>query len=333
VDDEEEGIEIAPVMEDPTATTGEGEESDGASYESCSDEESEADADMEDDKSALLSFFVETKEMVRHAIRNVRDFGSTVSDNVSAIGSSVMDRSGSADDASVLSSLSSRASSFAASVAHKTFEKVKKLKPLLGGNEEDGEPDDSIDEDSLFLSPTYDTNAKELKAPVHSSALGADVDADFEQELEEVFERQRRHEASSRVSQEWKGRGSTASASTRSAASTRQGFDRVWKMITPVSGLEDDTTPRESSSKRVKTPTAPKKAIQFWSRTSLEFNEDEIQPLTPNRTSLGSTLSRNSILQPTWKTPTSNQIEFGRCRIRSPTTTEASRSTDLSTQE
>mmetsp|Transcript_30189 Transcript_30189/g.72465 ORF Transcript_30189/g.72465 Transcript_30189/m.72465 type:complete len:143 (-) Transcript_30189:736-1164(-) len=116
------------------------------------------------------------------------------------------------------------------------------------------------------------------------------------------------------------------------AASTRQGFDRVWKMITPLSGFEDDTTPRESS-KRVKAPTAPKKAIQFWSRTSLEFNEDEIQPLTPNRTSLGSTLSRNSILQPTWKTPTSNQIEFGRCRIRSPTTTEASRSTDLSTQE
>jgi len=73
----------------------------------CSDEKSESDADLKDDKSALLSFFVETKEMVRHAIRNVRDFGSTVSDNVSAIGSSVMDRSGRADDASVLSSMSS----------------------------------------------------------------------------------------------------------------------------------------------------------------------------------------------------------------------------------
>jgi len=85
----------------------------------CSDEKSESDADLKDDKSALLSFFVETKEMVRHAIRNVRDFGSTVSDNVSAIGSSVMDRSGRADDASVLSSsLSSRASPFASSVAH-----------------------------------------------------------------------------------------------------------------------------------------------------------------------------------------------------------------------
>mmetsp|Transcript_30188 Transcript_30188/g.72462 ORF Transcript_30188/g.72462 Transcript_30188/m.72462 type:complete len:177 (-) Transcript_30188:705-1235(-) len=82
------------------------------------------------------------------------------------------------------------------------------------------------------------------------------------------------------------------------AASTRQGFDRVWKMITPLSGFEDDTTPRESS-KRVKAPTAPKKAIQFLSRTSLEFDEDEIQPLTPNRASLGSTLSRNSIVQPT----------------------------------
>lgn len=279
VENESEGIVIAPVMEDPTANGGDESKDENSSCESCSDEESEADADFDDDKSALVSFFVETKEMARHGIRNVRDLGSTISDNVSAIGSSAMDRSVSGDDASVVSSFSHMASSF----AHKTIEKVKKLKPLLGRDEEDAGPDDSLDEESLFLSsPIKSSTVKE-------SALGGGVDDSFEQELEQVFEKQGRHEASNQYAQDWKGRGSVAS-------STRQGLDRVWRMIPPVSGFEDETTPREC--KRVKTPTAPKKAIQFLSRTRKEYDDDEIQPLTPNRPP-GSVLSTNSNVQPT----------------------------------
>lgn len=300
--DNDEGIEVAPVMEDPTAN-GEEEEEDASSYESCSDEESEANADAEgDDKSALISFFVETKEMARHGIRNVRDFGSTVSDNVSAIGSSVMDRSSSVDDASVFSSLSSKASSFASSVAHKTFEQVKRLKPLLGGNgEEDDGSDNSIDDESLFISPGDETNVKRSSAPaVNPSVLrGHDVNGSFEQELEDVFEKQGRHASSIQgFSRDWKERTSVASGSTRSSLNNRQGFDRIWKLITPVvpSAVEDETTPRESS-RRVKTPTAPKKASQFLSRTRNEYNEDEIQPLTPNRTP-GSSFSMSSNVQP-----------------------------------
>ncbi|CAJ1952020.1 unnamed protein product [Cylindrotheca closterium] len=295
VDNGETGTEIAPVMEDPTANGEEAGEDEASSYESCSDEESEANADLEDDKSALVSFFVETKVMARHGIQNVRDFGSTVSDNVSAIGLSPMNRSGSADDASVLSSLSSRASSFASSVVHRTFEKVKKLKPLLGGDEEDHGPDDSIDEESLFISPTNDTNVRESQVvPLQSSKLIHSINDSFERELEEVFEKQGRHEAPGRSSHERKGRESAAS--TTRSLSTHQGFDRVWKMISPVSDLVYDTSPREL--KRVKTPTAPKKAIQFLSRTRNEYDEDEIQPLTPNRAQ-GSVLSMNSNVQPT----------------------------------
>jgi hypothetical protein len=182
------------------------------------------------------------------------------------MGGSVM--GGRGDDGSVLSSFSSKARSLARQAVHN----ARKLKPLLlGGHNQDDSA--SIDDESLFLSPT-----NELWHD-HPSSLPP------RQERQEFQEISSHRELPKTASQ---GRHSISSATTRSSTSARDG---ILRLITPTS---DDGSGK--NSKRAKTPMAPKKPIRFLSRTT-DYSQDEVQPLTPNRTP-GSSLSINSHVQP-----------------------------------
>lgn len=248
---------------------GDDENSFGSSYESCSDDSRSEHS--EDDKSAFISFFVETKSMARHSLQNVRDMGSVIGDNISTIGGSVIGGSvmgGRGDDGSVLSSFSSKASSLARQAVHN----ARKLKPLLlrGHNQDDSA---SIDDESLFLSPM-----NELWPDQPSSLSPGQERKDFQeisshQELPKTASRR-----STRDGVNIQGRHPISSATTRSSTSARRGVDGILRLITPTS---DDGSGK--NSKRAKTPMAPKKPIRFLSRTT-EYSQDEIQPLTPNRT-------------------------------------------------
>jgi hypothetical protein len=261
---------------------GDDEFSNGSSYESCSDESQSERG--EDDKSAFVSFFVETKSMARHSLQNVRDMGSVIGDNISTIGGSVIGGSvmgGRGDDGSVLSSFSSL-SSKASSFARQAVQNARKLKPLLlGGHNQDDSA--SIDDESLFLSPM-----NKLWHDQPSSLPPGQERQEFSshQELPKTASRR-----STRDGVNIQGRHPISSVTTRSSATSRRGVDGIWRLITPTS---DDGSGKNSM--RAKTPMAPKKPIRFLSRTT-DYSQEEIQPLTPNRTP-GPSLTTNSNVQP-----------------------------------
>eukprot|EP00980_Cylindrotheca_fusiformis_P005850 scaffold1228_cov119-Cylindrotheca_fusiformis.AAC.17 len=211
--------------------------SDGSSYESCSDDSDSDDDDdsHNDNKSALYSFMVETKSMVRQSLENAKELGSVIGDNISVIGSSVSAAgsvfggsmlSGRSDDRSVISSFSSKASSLARQAA----DRVSKLKPLLGlgGGGIDQEDSASIDDDSLFL-PDEPVVVQE-KTTSTSQALPKVDSVSAHPDVDEISFRPR----SRRTTQA--GRNSLASATTAQSSTSAGHFvDGIRSLITPTS--------------------------------------------------------------------------------------------------
>lgn len=296
----------------------------GSSYDSCSDD-SQSD-DSADDQSAFVSFMIETKSMVRQSLESAKELGSTIGDNISIIGGSVVGgsvMSGRDDDHSVISSFSSKASS----LARQAIGNVRKLKPLLGvgHNVEDSA---SIDDESLFLAPSTDNknDPKQSCSPetgvespenleltlkrafreasnqlspgggrhsLSSMTAGSAAQENLEFSLNRAYYEtsNRRSTHSTHNGADLSSRHSLSSNTTQNSSSARRGINGIWRLITPTS---DEAA--GGYKKLAKTPMAPKKTIRFLSRTT-DFSHDEMQPLTPNRPPT-SAFSLNSNVQP-----------------------------------
>lgn len=240
------------------------EESRASSYESCSDDSDSEEGDN-DEQSALLSFFTETKSMAVQALDDVK---SSIGGNV--LGTSIM--IGSDDDSRISrGSFWSEAGSLARDKIRHTVVQVRNMRPLLGSRQNDSalekNDDSSLNDDSLFLfersSPgaeeislqakwTVDTSRNQNRA---QSAVG-----DTHSNISSKTINSRRSINSRSTHDSFNTGNSLPLRDLQSTSSTNRAKTQgMWSFITPTSSSVIVT--------KLKTPRAPKKGRRFLTRT------------------------------------------------------------------